>query len=570
MSLETKSQKLKDIVAEYNTEWFLGNLSFLMTCIANGTAEDQLGRLSSPMRQLYFLGGLLVSSDPTEKNKCQYSNEEWDLIIEYLNEIEIEYIKIFLPKEDEDISEQWKRARHIAMPSFLSYFNQGPLNYEEQSTYWIQELYGQLDAIIENETSLRTNDFIQFYENVDKLHQTNFQSHSLGNVPLRKDWDKYSELKIGMMEGVPDEIKQLGEASKPMYTLVSDYGIICRFFAEELISANLPIEKVKNILQLLSRKRKQSDFLFYTDTKPSNPLSENPIVDIENGMFQIFEVKQVLHAIDNLLESICSRTPQSTSKLVDKKGKLLEKRIVELFELFFKKDFKKYVGYYVDGCEQDILFLWKNYAFIIEAKGYNLREPFRNPEKAFKRIKDDFDSSVGYAYEQTKRIEQKFLNKEILIITDKKGNIIQEIDTSRYENNDFSIIVNLKSFGQIQADLSLLLDIEEDCVYPWVVRFDDLEIFLLTLIAKRKNPDYFINYLLLREDLHGRIICSDECEICGGYISGNINLKLLEAGETIVTHPSLANVFDEQYRKGLGFKNEKYIEDKKNEKTIFW
>jgi hypothetical protein len=199
-----------------------------------------------------------------------------------------------------------------------------------------------------------------------------------------------------------------------------------------------------------------------------------------------------------------------------------------------------------------------------------LREPFRDPDKAFVRIKDDFNKCIGYAYEQTKRIEQKFVNKETLIITDNNGNVIKEIDTSKYEDNDFSIIVNLKSFGEIQTDLSLLLNVEDGNAYPWAVRFDDLEVFILILIAKRKNPDFFVDFLLLREDLHGKLICSDELEICGGYISGQIDNNMLEKEETIVTHPSLANIFDEQYKKGLGFKNEKNIKEKRNGKIMHW
>ena len=58
--LEVLSNKLKAILAKYDTRWFLGNLSFLITCI-DGKANDQLGKLSSPMRQLYYLGGLLMS-----------------------------------------------------------------------------------------------------------------------------------------------------------------------------------------------------------------------------------------------------------------------------------------------------------------------------------------------------------------------------------------------------------------------------------------------------------------------------------------------------------------------------
>ena len=247
----------------------------------------------------------------------------------------------------------------------------------------------------------------------------------------------------------------------------------------------------------------------------------------------------------------------------------MESKIIDLFKSFFKKDYEVFQSYYVDGCEQDILFLWKGYAFIIEAKGYNLREPFRDPERAFIRIKDDFNSCIGYAYTQTKRVEQKFVNKELLKITDKAGNLMKEIDTAQYENSDFSIIVNLKSFGEIQTDLSFLLQVDEGDAFPWAVRFDDLEIFILTLIAKKKKPDFLVDYLLMRENLHGKLVCADECEICGGFISAKINDELVEKEQTVFTHHSLAALFDEQYYKGMGFKNEKYLKEKKSRKHIF-
>ncbi|MCY7420288.1 MAG: hypothetical protein LH478_00885, partial [Chitinophagaceae bacterium] len=47
--------------------------------------------------------------------------------------IEAEYDKLFFPTTPEEVDEQWKHVRKVAMPSFLSYFNQGPLNYEEQT-----------------------------------------------------------------------------------------------------------------------------------------------------------------------------------------------------------------------------------------------------------------------------------------------------------------------------------------------------------------------------------------------------------------------------------------------------
>ena len=310
--------------------------------------------------------------------------------------------------------------------------------------------------------------------------------------------------------------------------------------------------------------------MYYTSTKPGNPLFEKPILDIGDGIYQVFEVKQVIHAIEKLLEKICTDTEENTTKYIKRKGKLLESRIVELFSSFFKSDFKVHIGYYVDGCEQDILFLWKKYAFIIEAKGYSLNEPFRNPEKAFVRIKNDFNACIGYGYTQTRRVEKKFIYGEPLKIMDKDGTLIEEIDTNQYEQ-DFSIIVNLETFGQIQCDLSTLIKLEdEDDVYPWAVKLDDLEIFLLTMIAQKKKPMDFVNFLLMRETLHEKLICADELEICGGFLIDKLRQKEIDKAGVIVTTPDLGDVFDKQYHKTMGFKNEKYLYEKQSGKYLFW
>lgn len=570
MSIEAKSQTLKEIVATYDTPWFLGDLSDLMHHIAEGRGQDRLGRLSSPLRQLYFLAGLLITSNPSGGTDHIYRKDKWDEIVDLLNEIEFEYDKTFFPKTEEEITAEWKHIRKVAIPSFLSYFNQGPLNYEEQAINWTRDLFSQLDSIIELKVDLKTEDFIKFYENLDELHQKCFQSYTLKHELLRANWDKYTRIAMGTAPEVPDFIKEKMEANRPLYTFMSDHGIISRFFPKEIVSVDLSIEKVEAILNLISTTRTQTDYIYYTAINPGNPLYEKPIVDIGEGMFQVFEVKQVIHTIENLLEKLCTTSAADTTKYAEKKGKLLEDRIVAVFSNFLKKDFKIFRGYYVDGCEQDILILWKNFAFIIEAKGYSLGEPFRDPNRAFVRIKRDFDASIGNAYEQTKRIEKKFIEGLPLKITDNNGNLTEEIDTNLYDY-DFSIIVNIKSFGQIQNDLSTLLKKEnEDDEYPWVVKIDDLEVFLLTLKAQRKEPMDFINYLLMREDLHGKLKCSDELEICGGYLIGKINKESIDKVDILSSIPDYVTTFDRQYNKGMGFKNEKNLSKKKSGKYIFW
>lgn len=568
-NLESKSKELKSFLKKYDTQSVLGHLSFLMTCITNGAAHDELGKLGSPMRQLYYLAGLMMTEESEGTNEIQFSEEDWQYIVELLIQIENEYFQLFMPEKSEEVTEEWKKKVGVAMPTFLSYFNLGPLNYEEQLIEQIGGTYSVLNDVIFGKTGVTTEEFLQFYENVDSWCQYNFQSLGIGSkdYPLRKNWDDYTNLKFGESDEVPEEIKEMGKDRLPMMTLVADPGIKNRFKPADLATHGLTEEKVNNILALLATKRKSTDFLYYTGV---NPLLTKPIVDIENGMYQVFEEKRVLHAILYRLEEICKETEPSKARLTHSKGHYLENKIEELFKKFFGGKAEIISNYSIDGCEQDVMVLWKGYMFVIEAKAYTNREPFRNTEKAFTRIKDDFKGCIGYAHKQCKRVEDKMKAGAPFDLYDRAGAVMKTINPADYDGNDYYIIVNQESFGQVQVDLSTFLDVQEGENYPWAVRFDDLEIFILTLIAKKKKPDFFVDFLIFREYLHGHIICSDEGEICGGYLIGKLTQEMAEGENVITTASDLAAVFDEQYRKGMGFKNEKYWKEKHDSKTVFW
>lgn len=568
--LENLSKELKEYLRQYDTACMLGHLSQLSSSIANGMSGDVLNKLSSPQRQMYYMAGLLLSAEPNDELKYNFSEEEWKEIVSKINAIEIEYFKLFLPQVGEAIDEEWKRKRRVAMPSFLSYFNLGPLNYEEQTICWIRDLYTQMDTIIESSIGLTTEDFLIFYDNMDTWCQNNFQMYmQLSNTPVRPNWKDYARIVCGTIDEAPEKIRAIGKEREPMYSFMADYGMKNRFRPNDIVTDDLPIEKVNAILQLLSCERKDRDFIFYTASNPGNPLFDTPIVDIGNGMYQVYEEKQVLHAIDRLLESVCCNTEANKSKYIKKKGDLLEDKIEELFKKFFKGRATIYRGYYVDGCEQDILVLYRDMALVVESKAYTMHEPFRDPERAYVRIKRDFDSSIGYANRQLWRVEQKFVEQQPLVLTDKDGNEITTIDTTKYIDGDYYVIVNQKSYGQLQSDLSVLLELEEGAHYPWAIRYDDLEVFLLTLMRRKKDWIYLKQFLINREYLHGRVFCSDELEICGGYLTGDLTEDMMQGEDTITCTPSLANVFDDQYRKGMGFKDEKNWKHKKSGDTLF-
>ena len=73
----------------------------------------------------------------------------------------------------------------------------------------------------------------------------------------------------------------------------------------------------------------------------------------------------------------------------------------------------------------------------------------------------------------------------------------------------------------------------------------------------------------MRENLHGKLICSDELEVCGAFLNNRLNEKIVKRANIIATTPDLAAIFDKQYHKEMGFKNEKYLTEKRSGKHIF-
>ena len=120
--LEIKSTELKNFLQKFDKRVIIGHFTQMLEFQLN-SLHEKAAKLSSPMRQLYYLAGLLVTSSP-KGSEINCSNEDWDYIVTHLNSIEGEYFKLFMPSGDDDVTEEWIKHREISMPSFLAYFNQ--------------------------------------------------------------------------------------------------------------------------------------------------------------------------------------------------------------------------------------------------------------------------------------------------------------------------------------------------------------------------------------------------------------------------------------------------------------
>jgi hypothetical protein len=205
--------------------------------------------------------------------------------------------------------------------------------------------------------------------------------------------------------------------------------------------------------------------------------------------------------------------------------------------------------------EHDLIVVWKRHVFVVESKASPPVEPFRDPERAYERIRRAFRSDRGIqkAYEQANRIRRALLiDRRDVTLYDKRGHRLATLSPGDFDDV-FCICTTADDYGLLATDLSMLLELGSDGVYPWAVNVYDLEAFLNGLRRKAWGPDRLIEYLADRRKLNGKLRTGDELEIAGTFLKhGSLTQLVAAEADVVVLDPAYASVFDEIWRETQG------------------
>ena len=569
-TLEAKSLKLKEVVAQFDPQLFLGDMMGMMRTIPSYDFTDKssdLYGLSSPMRQLFYLAGLNMTSSPGQVTKSNFADEEWADIKRMLGEIEREYFDLFASAaEGKEASEDLTKIGLVAS-AFFNYFNQGHLNYEEQVLERIESCFKPFANEIEAQFGVTPDDFILFYNELGEIFHAKLNGFMAPGKQGKETWEEFGSRMT--KEGIHPSLWQahMPEHIAQFFSFLHDHTEVYTFKKEDIKS--LPVAKTQKFLSAFAFERTESDFLYYSQ---SNPLYERTIA-VFGDDYVMFEHKQLGHAFYSTVSNFLAKDKKLGEQFLKRRGDALEIKIEKVFADFFGESIKIYHSYYNElGNEQDTLVLVNDTAFIIEAKSSKRKEPLRNPDKAFPMLKNNFDEVIQKGYDQAYRIKKYFSNKIPLPIHNKKGALIETIDTTLYKNI-FSVVVTLEKFGQLQTDLvDMLTMFDDDPTYPWSVSIDDLEVLFLSLKKLKVSDKKFINYLHLRERMQGYLLCGDELQVFGWLLTQkkveNMVTRLEKTDKPLLTTPEMADLYDKLYDKGLGFENERQVARKQSGQFI--
>ena len=526
--------------------------------------------VESPMKQALYLIDVYYSIADRDGIE-DITEAKWDVISQLLDEMEMAYFKaVGFPNDGDVFHDERDEKLEVQLSSFLFYFSNGKLCYEEQTLDRLMRSCKPYDDVIRNQFGFGVDDAVKFVLHVRDLNNRKYTEtiykgskyHYYSQHP--EEWTK---LVSGYIDkGIdPSDWANQPELKGAFDFLLINPGEICIHGKDEVENVDIDRDSLLNIIHFLlydPQRAIDAGTVYYADKRLSE---EMPLFKV--GDRYICPITKFL--IEALYYRLSAELQRKVSKYNERKGEVFETKVLDVFQRFFPSKTRFYSSYTIDRvCENDLLIKFGTTWIVVECKNCGFRAPFRDAERGYERIKTDFAKAVQYGYDQCKRIEDALCSGNAVDLYDAKHISKLLCHVAPQEIGDvWSVVVTDYNYGPIQTDLSKLLNKEPDDLYPLSIGIDDLETFLSLMkrLWKGVAPYRFVEYLDYRERYQEHVKCFDELELAGFYLCDRDQFKrYADVDSNVITTPEMGEIFDAYYRVGFGFPNELNYEDKRH------
>ena len=478
--------------------------------------------LSSPAKQIRLLLGIMLESEEPPAPK-EFTDQEWDKIVEPLQALSYAYLQLYLPAADRtaDQSEDWIRIQQVAMTAFLSYHENRLFASTEQVSDRIRSYLSPFDDQLSSTLGISASDALtialsigqQFQAQMDRVSQLAPTQSTVDEpgVEFVRAIDRLGKTRLS------DLVKQFGATGQAFWDLFT-----VRRGEGPLI--NYPTER--SIVEI------------------------QPWICISNDEAMLFIFNILLSAILLRGEEALAGHP-IRDKYFRHRDKTLEDHATAVFRRILGAQSKIYRNVFEtpdNRYEHDLVIFTSDICLFVEAKASPMDEPFRDPEKAFVRLQRAFRSQSGIqkAYDQSLRLHKR-LRDGNLVLFDAKGVESLRLSSS-ISDNVFCVCVTRDSFGPLATFLSPLLSKSVDDPYPWVVNILDLEQIADAWEYFRWDGRQLKSLLSQRILLHENVVSDDELDYVGAYIRHcGLHHFARDDYDYVQLDPTYANVFDDIY-----------------------
>lgn len=541
--------ELRNLLSNCSTQSVAGSCFSYNLKIAH--ADESEKRLTSPAKQIPFLLGVLLSS-PEPTQPYDFGKVEWERAKSILERLFSAYMLLYMPTEEQlgNLAPEWYRVREVSMLAFLHYFNSGLMASTEQISERIKVYLVPFDTELSDALGISASQALAICELISDQLQKSLVDLRVSACAEREqrlklldkaEKEKWSIDALKVAAQNPDYLekaekffsglKNLGFVQLP--DIENSFpGLAATFWQQFSVqrgdAPEIRYPTEQSIYELCPLIRTSDEEAF---CPAANGLYTALLLVGERALLQSPARDRYLRARDKTLEG---ETLKSISAFLSPNATIWSK-IYETPDCHF---------------EHDIIAVDEGLCLLIEAKASPPIEPFRDPDKAFIRLRDAFRSDTGIqkAYEQANRIIRKLKDGHVVPLYAANG---QEIGRLLPDSSKFlvAVCVTRDNFGALATNLSLLLEKNVDDSYPWAVNIIDLfnlseawSYFNWGLIEFRK-------YLEQRIMLHGKVFSDDELDYAGYFIShGDFSCAMKTQADFLQLNPKYSSVFDDIYR----------------------
>lgn len=545
-TIKDRVERLRDLVKDCST------LSVVGACFSYHLSRepDELATLESPARQWSFLLGLLLAS-PQPSQPREFTAEDQEAAEQLLNEAFGAYSHLYYPSPDEisEITAEWRRTREVAMPAFLHFVGTRILATGEQVAERVRRYATPFDDQLAATLGLSATDALAITDWIC--------------ARLQEKLDRLSDaarVEKGMRLEILDDAEREGwtlddfrkaaqkadywDAVEPILEGLTTFGQITR---EELVT-QFP-ETGQAYWDLFAVERGQGHNIEFPTQRPI--VDDRPLIVVAPEVAMCPASLSLYLAVSEVAERTLQEGAHRDT-FFRRRDRTLEQEARAQFERILDEEAAFYSGIYETPDHQhehDLVITWKSLCLLVEVKASPPVEPFRDPEKAYVRLRRGFrsDSGIQGAYNQSVRLWRRLASGETVRLFDGSGQEVVQLRPNDI-GDMFCVCVTRDDFGPLATNLALLLEKSDGEPFPWAVNVLDLGALADAWEHFRWGPQELREYLYDRIRLHGRILCDDELDVAGYFIRhGGLSSILETHADYVHLNPTYSSIFDEIY-----------------------
>jgi len=546
-------EELKELIATISLESLVSFVSMRQHEFNHGRSKV----LSSPFQQGTYLLGLAASQEEPE-NPIEFSDDLNQKISKLLNKIFNFYTVNYFDVDENNESD--KKIKFVAMSAFIHYFFTSKTLDSHQIREWILFWFDEYSSLVHEAYGFTVKDLVDFASILEEIQRA--------MDDLQEDYDYIEKSKEKFLSKLDNNINNY---YTQINRLTSDEEFIKRrqrlfentikLFSIELskVLEKIEAQKYNNILSVFGLKRGSVEEIKYLTDK--NPVSFKSLF-IENEKIYYILNNTFFISIINFLENFLYKQVKTSQKIIQDRDKKLESRTTTLFKEICGPEAIFYESVFENANsrnEHDLVIFDQGILLIVEAKASPPKEPMRDADKAFIKIRDHFKSSSGLqkAFEQANGLKKHILKEKKLDLFNKKGKKLDTISLEQIKTI-YTICVTRDDFGALGCNLNYLLDKSTDDTYPWVIDIANLDsIVKAWKHLDLKNIDFY-DFLSQRTQLHNKVLSMDELEYVGAFLKykGGLQGFIDAKADYIPLAMEEGDIFDEIYFTTLA--DEKY------------